>query len=33
LSLLTYPILLALGSLALALFLYRRAGEDMADVL
>lgn len=30
---LIYPLLLALGSLALALFLYRRAGEDMADVL
>jgi len=33
LSLLIYPILLGLGSLILALFLYRRAGEDMADVL
>lgn len=33
LSLLTYPILLGAGSLVLALFLYRRAGEDMADVL
>jgi len=33
LNLLTYPILLGLASLALALFLYRRAGEDMADVL
>jgi len=33
LSLLTYPILLGLASLALALFLYRRAGEDMADLL
>ena len=32
-SLLVYPVLLALGSASLALFLYRRAGEDMADVL
>jgi len=33
LSLLIYPILLGVGSLMLSLFLYRRAGEDMADVL
>jgi len=32
-GLLFYPALLALALLALALFLYRRAGEDMADVL
>ena len=33
LGVLLYPALLALAALALALFLYRRAGEDMADVL
>ncbi len=32
-NLLAYPAGLALAALALALFLYRRAGEDMADVL
>ncbi len=33
LNVLLYPTLLAISSLALALFLYRRAGEDMADML
>lgn len=32
-NMLLYPALLAVGSMALALFIYRRAGEDMADVL
>lgn len=32
-SLLTYPACLAMGTLALALFLYRRAGEEMVDHL
>ncbi|MEF3193175.1 MAG: ABC transporter permease, partial [Halothiobacillaceae bacterium] len=33
LPLLIYPACLALGALALALLLYRRAGEEMVDVL
>ncbi|MEW6765800.1 MAG: ABC transporter permease [Pseudomonadota bacterium] len=33
LTILLYPTLLAIGSLILALFLYRRASEDMADML